>query len=288
MKQKYLWLLILICCTVYFMACSSESYNIDHTNSTDTASSKTPVTVNSAEIDRILKSKRTYTVKSAPSFVLSISGNYNIGVSELSLNDNPQQFIDGQNFGVRTGYGVNVMGKIPLDKQKGNIRIIIQGSFNHFKDNFANHLYVDSGTAQYTAFSGGIGIENNFTPKFSVKPFIGIALLGSMISGKSDYTLNGVQTSVNIKNGFRLGYTVYAGLEYAVSNAIGINLGGRITSCNTWLKKSVNDGGTTDISLRDAFTSDKIPYGGWKNFAFTSFYLGTSIYFGVKDKIFKF
>jgi hypothetical protein len=288
MKQKYLWLLILICCSLYFVACSSESYNIDNANSTDTSSLKTPVNVNSAEVEKILKSKRTYTVKSAPTFVLSLTGNYNIGVSELSLNDNPAQFIAGQNFGVRNGYGFNAMGKIPIDKQKGNIRIIVLGSFNHFKDNFSNASYTDSGSVQYSIFSGGVGIENNFTPKFSVKPFIGIAILGSMISGKSDYIFNGVSNSVNIKSSFRLGYTVYAGLEYVVSNSIGINLGGRITSVNTWLKKSVDDGGTTDVSLRDAFTSPPIPYGGWKNFAFTSFYLGTSIYFGVKDKIFKF
>ena len=287
MKQKLLFLTVIICCSFYFAACTSESYNIDNANSSDTAVVKTPVVVNTAEVEKILKSKKTYTVKSAPTFVLSLNGQINIGVSEMSLLDNPQQFVGGQNFGVRNGWGINALGKFPIDKQKGNLRVIVQGSYNHFQGNFNNTIDAN-GDIRYNIISGGVGIENNFTPTFSVKPFVGALLLGSLISGGSSFDTSGVPFDITIKNSFRLGYSLYAGIEYAVSNNIGLQLGAKFTSCNTWLKSSKNNGSNTEFVLRDAFSSPQIPYGGWKNFAFTSFYIGTSIYFGVKDRIFKF
>lgn len=287
MKQKYFLFLIILCCSVYFAACTSESYNIDKVNSSDTTAVKTTTTLNSAELDKILKSKRTYVVKSAPTFIFSLNGNVNIGVSEVSLIDNPAQLFGGQNFGVRNGWGVGAMGKIPLDKQKGNLRIVIHGAYNHFQANF-NDVGFTNGEIKYNVFSGGVGLENSFTPKFSVKPFVGAAILGSMISGSSKFDTSGVPFELTIKNSFRLGFTVYAGVEYALSNSVGINLGAKFTNVNTWLKQSKDDGNANEISLRDAFSSPHIQYGGWKNFAFTSFYLGTSIFFGVKNRLFNF
>src|SRR5260221_14638192 len=114
MNQKYLLFLILICCTLYFAACTSESYNIDNANASDTMSVKKRDTVNSAEVQKLLNSKRTYTVKSPPTFVLSLSGNYNIGISEMDVVDNPLQLIGGQSFGVRNGWGFTATGKIPI------------------------------------------------------------------------------------------------------------------------------------------------------------------------------
>lgn len=287
MKQKFFLFLLMFCCSLYFAACTSESYNIDNADSSDTTQVKTVKNIDPAELDKILKTKHAYTVKSAPTFVLSFSGQFNLGVSEMDLIENPSQLIGGQNFGVRNGWGINAFGKIPLDKQKGNLRVIIQGSYNHFQANFNDPLA--NGDVKYNVISLGPGIENNFTPKFSVKPFVGAAILASMISGSSSFTdTSNIKHDVTIKNSFRLGYTLYAGIEYGVSNNVGIQIGAKFTSNNTWLKSSKDDGNETEFALRDAFTSPQIPYGGWKNFAYTSFYIGTSIYFGVKDRIFKF
>ncbi len=288
MKQKYILFLITLISSVYFASCSSDSYNYDTVKTDDTSSVKTPVQVDKTEIQKIMNSKKTYAVKSAPTFVLSLAGQINIGNSELSLNDNPAQFIQGQNFGVQNGWGLFAAGKIPLDKEKGNFRFLIHGAFNHFNNSFTQSTATDFGSVQYNILSFGVGIENNFTPKFMVKPFVGAAVLGSLVSGKSSYTSAGVSNDVTIRNSFRLGFTLYAGIEYALSDWVGLNLGVRFTNINTWLKKSSLDSDPNNISLRDAFTSPHIPYGGWKNFAFTSFNLGTSIYFGVKNLIFRF
>lgn len=261
---------------------------MDNVNASDTMSVKKRDTVNTAEVQKLLQTKRTYTVKSPPTFVLSLSGNFNVGISEMDVVDNPTQLLGGLNFGVRNGWGVTATGKIPIDKQKGNLRVIIHSSYNHFQGNFNSAVY-SNGLVKYNMFSGGVGIENNFTPKFMVKPFIGAALIGSMISGNSTYDdTTGMAVEYKITNSFRLGFTLYAGIEYAVSNSVGINLGARFTNANTWLKQTKGDPGATEISLRDAYTPNPLPFGGWKNFAFTSFFIGTSINFGVKDRLFKF
>ncbi len=288
MKQKYILFLIALIISIYFAACTSESYNYDKVSTEDSTKVKDSVQVDKAEIQKIMNSKKTYTVKSAPTFILSLAGQLNIGNSELSLNDNPAQFLEGQNFGVQNGWGISAAGKFPIDQKSGNFRILVQSGFNHFSNAFARSTATEFGTVQYNIISLGTGLENNFNPKFMVKPYVGAAIMGSLVSGKSNYTSSGVASVINIKNSFRLGFTVYAGVEYAVSDRIGINLGARFTNINTWLKKSSMDSDPNNISLRDAFSSPHIPYGGWKNFAFTSFNLGTSIYFGVKNLIFKF
>lgn len=278
MKQLYLFLLLIVC-VVYFSACTSESYHTDTVRTADTSSA---AKIDSAGHEKAPSLKgKTFTVKSPPVFVLSLNGDYNIGVSETSLNADPSQYFKGENFGVKNGFGFFATGKIPLDKKTGNLRLSITGSYNKFSS-------VSGGDFKYNIISGGIGLENSFTPRFSVKPFIGAALMGSMISGSANYTLNGVNTDLTIKNSFRLGFNIYAGLEYGLTNNIGINMGARVMNVNTWLKSSKNDQNGNEIGLRDAFSSPPVPYGGWKNFAFTSFFLGTSIYFGVGDRLYKF
>jgi opacity protein-like surface antigen len=288
MKQKYVLFLITLNFTIYFTACTSSSYKYDKVQKSDTMSVKDTVGVDKMVIQKLMNTKKVYMVKSAPTFVLSLAGQLNIGNSELSLNDNPGQFIEGQNFGVQNGWGLSAAGKIPVNQLMGNFRILFQGVFNHFNNSFTQSTATDFGSVQYNIFSAGVGVENTFNPKFTVKPFIGAAILGSLVSGKSSYTSSGVANEITIKNSFRLGFTLYAGIEYAVSDRIGINLGARFTNINTWLKKSKMDSDPNNISLRDAFSSPHIPYGGWKNFAFTSLSIGTSIYFGVENLIFKF
>ncbi len=281
MKQRFFLSFVILLCLIYFHACSSESYKTDTVKNTDTTSVK-KIDTTGHERAPSLKGK-SFTVKSPPHFVLSLSGNYNIGVSETSLNFDPLQFESGENFGVKNGFGIVATGKIPLDRKAGNLRLVINSAYNKFVSKSA-------GDFKYNIFSLGAGIENSFTPRFLVKPFVGAALMGSIISGSANYVLDSINTNVNIKikNSFRLGFTLYAGIEYGLSNAVGINIGARFMNVNTWLKSSKDDRNGNEIGLRDAFSSPPLPYGGWKNFAFTSFFLGTSIYFGVGDRIYKF
>ncbi len=280
MKQQFFLFISLLLCAVYFTACTSESYNVDTVKAEDTSAANKKTTTNSIGAVSSIKGK-TFAVKTPPFFVLSVGANYNIGISETSENFSPDQFEGGLNFGVKNGFGVSATGKFALDKKTGNLRLILHGAYNHFSSN-------TSGTFKYNILSFGPGLENSFTPRFSVKPFIGGALLGSMISGSADYTINGTETNITIKNSFRLGFMFYAGLEYALSDHVGVNIGAKITNANTWLKSTKDDQNGNEIGLRDAFSSPQLTYGGWKNFAYTSFFGGISFYFGVKNKLYKF
>mgnify|MGYP003548026890 FL=1 len=61
-------------------------------------------------------------------------------------------------------------------------------------------------------------------------------------------------------------------------------------SSNFQIFKSTKTSDNPDeVPLRDKkIDSEEIEFGGFKNFVFTSFYLGMNIYFGVNDIIYKF
>lgn len=232
-------------------------------------------------------------VRTPPTFTLQFSLGYNYGVYELSANDNgdfsSEEFLNGKNFGVRHGIGGNVVAKIPLHK-KGYLRLNISASFNYFSSKFskANVGFIDSRQfVKYNAFSGGVGIENNFTPSLKFKTLVGISFLASIISGNAGLVLEPdktVLTSLSIKPAFRLGVAVYSGFEYLVNNDFGLNFGFQFTHANLLLKKSEPSSNTDEIYLNDKKVSPKIPFSGFKQFAFGSFFGGVNIYFGVNKK----
>jgi hypothetical protein len=224
-------------------------------------------------------------VRTAPSFTIQVNGMYDYGVFELSGKDNgdfnANQFILGENFGVRHGIGGSITAKIPLH-QRGNIRLNISVLYN----NFGNKLIdmKDGGYAKYNVFSGGVGIENNFTPSFKIKTLIGASLIGSVISGKAFIVLPDKSYNLNINPAFRLGVMVYSGFEYLLSNNLGFNFGFNFTHANLWFKSSKVSNDPNSINLNDKRVTPRQPYTGWKQFAWGSFYGGLNIYFGIKEK----
>jgi hypothetical protein len=233
------------------------------------------------------------TVRNPPDFTLQFNLQYDYGVFELSSNDNGDfnstEFIDGNNFGVRHGIGGTATAKIPLQK-KGYIRLNISAAYNYFTSKFSKANVGYSGTQQfvnYNVFTGGVGIENNFTPSLQFKTLVGLSVLASVISGGASLIFDPASTeltNLNIKPAFRLGLAINSGFEYLINNNFGVNFGIQFTHANLWLKKSQLSESNTTININDQRVSPRIPFSGFKQFVYGSFYCGVNLYFGVIKK----
>ena len=223
----------------------------------------------------------------SPVVTLQLSFNYNIGHLDLAANENTyfraQDFIGGSNFGTRYGYGALLIGKISLHKE-GNIRLNVTTGYNRFMSNFVIAASPE-GKVSYNVFSFGLGIENNFTPQKKVKPYVGLDLVASMISGSATLTTDSTDFNLKIKNSMRYGISFTLGFEYAFNNYFGMNLGYRITHANLVGKKSTVSSNLSETTLNDdKVTGEPILYAGWKQFLYSSFYAGFNYYFGMKNK----
>ncbi|RPI19009.1 MAG: hypothetical protein EHM58_03075 [Ignavibacteriae bacterium] len=229
-------------------------------------------------------------IRTAPKFTLQISGGYNHGIYELSGNDNgdfnSMQFYNGENYGVRHGLGGIITAKIPLH-EKGNIRFNVSGMYNKFNSKIIENK--DGGFANFNVFSGVLGLENNFTPSYRFKTLIGAGLVASVISGNAHVVNEKIDRNVDIKPAFRLGITFYSGFEYLLNDNMGFNLGYQFTQANLWLKSAKSSNDEKSVYLNDSRVTPRIPYSGWKQFAWGSFYGGLNIYFGIikKDYVIK-
>jgi opacity protein-like surface antigen len=232
-------------------------------------------------------------VMTVPKLILQLSASYNSGALELTSHNGGFSSLDltsGKNFGARNGFGVNLTGKIPLNK-KGQFWLDVVAGFARFQsDLFAQNS--QEGKVSYNSFNGGAGIEYNFTSYHRVKYYFGLNPLVSVISGKATLInqIDNTQTIVTIKSNVRVGYSVYMGLEYAFTKDIGMNAGLRFTHTNLLMKKTVDPGANyTQVDLNDGATSafNPIPFGGWKQFAYISAYAGISYFFGVKVNRYK-
>lgn len=224
----------------------------------------------------------------SPKVTLQLSFNYNIGHLDLAANENTyfrkEDFVSGANFGTRYGYGASLTGKIALHKA-GNVRLTVTAGYNRFLSNFVISESPE-GKVNYNVFSGGLGIENNFTPQKKFKPYIGFELVASMINGKASLTTDTANFELKIKNSLRFGLTINLGFEYAFNNKVGMNLGYKLTHANIVGKKSQVPSILTETYLNDdkVTTGEIVPYGGWKQFLYSSFYAGVNFYFGMKNK----
>ncbi len=212
-----------------------------------------------------------------PKFILQFSGGLNIGGMELKSNNGVFRqidFVTGKNYGATNGLGVALTGKVPVSK-KGNFWIDFMGTFNRFNSNFLA--------------SSGLGAEYNFTPAHKVKYYIGATSLFSVVNGKASLVNADTSTSrsVTIKSSFRIGYQIFTGFEFAVSNQFGFNLALKWTHVNALLKKNTAVTDSTQTELNDGGDDTSIPYAGFKQFAFASVNAGISFYFGVKTKRYK-
>lgn len=244
--------------------------------------------------DSVVRVKAEYEkmmIRTAPKFTIEFSGYYSFGIYELSANDNGdfagEEFIKGKNFGVRHGIGGDFMLKYPLD-ERGHLRLFASGMFTYFNSEFSKIARDENPTSymSYKVYSGIIGIENNFTPNHTFKTLAGIGFIASVISGKGNLPINNVNTDITIKPAFRLGIQLFSGVEYLLSDRLGLNAGFKFNHANLWLKDSKVDDNTSEIYLNDKRVYPKIPYSGWKQFAWGSFYMGVNVYFGIQQKIY--
>ncbi len=230
-------------------------------------------------------------VRSAPKLTVEFSCHYDFGIYELSANNNGDfsstQFTNGENFGVRHGFGVTGMAKISIHEQ-GYLRLCFMGSYNRFSSKFSKYLQdqTEAGFASYNVFSFAAGIENNFTPGYRFKPLVGIGVVGSVISGSArvyDKSPSNYR-NLDIIPAFRLGLTFYSGFEYLLNNKFGLNCGIRIVHANLWLKDTKISENPNEIFLNDKRVIPRIPYSGFRQFMWGSLYAGVNYYFGITQK----
>jgi hypothetical protein len=222
----------------------------------------------------------------APIVTLQLSGFYDIGLAELAANDNTSfskaNFVKGRDFGTRYGWGVGLTGKISLNKE-GYVRLLVSAIFNEFQSSF---IVGESpgGKVAYNVFSGGLGIENNFTPDRKLKYYAGFEIVPSLINGSANLKTDTADFDLTIKNAFRLGLSAHIGFEYAFTNNFGMNFGMKFTHANLLLKESKTSSDPAKTYLNDASTNSNILYAGSKQFFYTSFFTGFNFYFGAKNK----
>ena len=283
LKFKYFSITPIIIGLFFLFGCGSGGYNIEKGDVKDTTKYKSTGA----------KLKNFYKIKSAPLFTLQVSSGLNLGMAELSSNYSSvldtQQFLEGQNFGVRTGFGFMVIGKIPLHKE-GNVRLNVSTGYNRFQSDFFTSKS-PYGSVGYNVLSIGVGLENSFSPSFRLKPYIAGEIQANFISGKANLNnlTNNTTRTVTIKNTFRIGYMIYSGLEYMLSNRFGINVGLKVTNANQVLKKSEPNENPNEINIRDKKVIEgPLEFGGFKNFTFTTFFVGVNFYMGIKDIVYQF
>lgn len=222
----------------------------------------------------------------APKVTIQLSGFYDIGLMDLAGNDNTvfskADFVGGRVYGTRYGMGVGLTGKIALQKS-GYFRILVSASYNRFQSNFVIPASPE-GKVGYNVFSGGIGIENNFIPDRKLKPFVGFEIVPSLINGSATLATDSADFKIKIRNNFRIGLAASVGFEYAVTNYFGFNLGIKLTHVNLFLKESKESPSPDEIYLNDQKITPNIPYAGWKQFFYSSFFAGINYYIGMKNK----
>ncbi len=223
----------------------------------------------------------------APRVTLQLSFNYDIGLMDLAANDNTSfrlgDFIAGRDFGTRYGYGVGLTGKIALHKE-GNVRLNVTAAYNRFQSNFVISES-PQGRVSYNVFQGGLGLENCFNPDRPFKPYIGFDIVASFINGKSTFKTDSSDFNLTIKNAFRVGFSANFGFEYAFNDKVGFNLGVKLTHANVIGRQSkVSDNPNETYLNDDKVTGDPIPFAGWKQFLYSTFFTGINYYFGMKDK----
>lgn len=287
MAKKLLFFSAITSIIIYFSACTTGQYDISDATKQDSieASNNTvPVTTGP-------KKETNYRVRTAPDFTLQVIGAFNYGLGELSTSFESvfqaQQLQTGENFGVRRGFGIFISGKRPMNPE-GNFRLIGTLMFHKFENNKLTSKFSSNGSVDYTLFGLGAGIENSFTPTFRLKPFVGGSVMFNMISGNAKIINDdGSESNYKFKNSFRIGLNINTGLEYLISNNMGMSFGINLVAANMFLKSSNSSDDSLNIPIRDKTVSNTPPFSGYKQFIFTSFYLGMNFYFGVKEKRFK-
>lgn len=225
-----------------------------------------------------------------PKFIIQLSGGYNWGAMELSGHNggfSRDDFKRGKSYCARNGFGISLTGKLPLNK-KGLFWLDIITSFNRFQsDLIAKNT--EEGKVSYNVFSGGAGLEYNFTSYHRVKYFLGGNVLLSAISGNAELVVPDSTTKyqVKIKSSLRMGYSVFVGLDYAFNKSFGVNMGVKFTHANLLMKKFTQSTDSAQTELNDLGANNPQLYSGWKQFAYATVFGGFSYYFSVRELRYK-
>jgi hypothetical protein len=231
------------------------------------------------------------TVRTVPKFILKFNASYLSGSMELSGHNggfSMGDFEAGKSFCARNGFGFNLTGMLPLHKA-GHFWLDLTAHYNRFVSNLIASNTQD-GKVYYNVFGGGLGVDYMFTPTHKVKYFVGANSLFSVIGGNATLYFPDAADSaltVKINSGFRIGYSVYSGMEYAFDKDFGLNVGLKFSHLNLLLKNTstVTNSSTTDLNDNSLNTVQL--YSGWKQFAYFSVYFGFSYYFNVKEVRYK-
>ncbi len=256
--------------------------------------------ITSQIFSQVTETKRYMIVRSTPKYTLNINIDYNQSVLELSgaYNDDFQSVnvYDGQTFGADKGFGANIISKIALNT-RGDIRFTQSLSFNRLLSyTFGKKTTVaDNGFADYNCYTGGLGLEYNFTPNHKFKIYFGAELNASMINGDMKvwfyYPGTGIPTSdstYKVTNSFRMGYGLMLGSEYLINDNFGLNIGVRLINANAFMKQAEGTNADTQFKLRDkADPNLRFAGNSNKSFSFYSIMGGINFYFGVKEKRYK-
>lgn len=222
----------------------------------------------------------------APFYTVQLSFFYNTGLMDAAGNDNTifhkEDFIGGRNFGTRYGIGAFLVNKFSLHKA-GNVRLLVSAGYNRFQSDLIISKS-PSGNVTYNIYSWSLGLENNFTPERKFKTFIAFDLIGSLFNGKASLATDSTDFNLTIKNSFRLGVGLILGFEYAFDNFVGVNLGMKLSNLNLLLKDSKESTNSSETYIMDATVTPSLPYSGWKQFMYYSFYGGFNFYLGMKNK----
>lgn len=242
--------------------------------------------------------KRYMVVRSTPKYTLQLDLHYNQSILELSgtYNDDYQSVnvYNGQTMGADKGYGGGITSKISLDKW-GSTRFTQSLYYNRLLSyTFGDKTTVaDDGKATYNCFTGGLGLEYNFTPTHRFKIYLGGEINASMINGdiKIWFENRGnpegpSDSSYTVNNSFRMGYGLLIGTEYLVNDKFGLNLGAKLTNANILFKQAEGTNADKEFPLRDD-DQPGLNFAGKKNFAFYTIFAGVNFYFGVTEKRYK-
>lgn len=243
--------------------------------------------------------KRYMLVRSAPTYTLQLNIDYNQSLLELSgaYNDDYQSVIvyNGESFGADKGYGASLISKISLN-ERGSIRFTQSATYNRLLSyTFGEKTTLaDNGKANYNCFTGGLGLEYNFTPAHKFKIYLGAEVNASLINGDVViwFENRGIGAPYNesykIKNTFRMGYGLIIGSEYLLNESFGLNIGARLINANAFFKDATGTNSDTEFQLRDGIDPNlKFAGNNKKSFSFYSLMAGINFYFGIKEKRYK-
>jgi hypothetical protein len=192
-----------------------------------------------------------------------------------------QLFIDGKrllisdNFGTKTGYGVQTYLKYSLIK-KGYVKVLFNLGYNILHGTYPGPSDYDIGVRVQT-FSVGLGAEvNPLGHNSAVYPAV-FGLMRMNFMGGESYHKAGLDFfKVTPRYGYNAGFKLY----FRVKNTIDLFTGYSYTYDNAWSKRTEDNTVTTDrtIVLRDeksssnGLTSDR-------RIAYWSLYLGMNFFF---------